>query len=106
MDIFIVLLLIAGAVLFWYQSLKAREQAEQAAKHLCHKLAVQFLDHSVALSSLKPTRLSNGRIALKRIYNFEFSQQGAERSQGRIVMTGHSINNIQVDHDEGTTIEQ
>lgn len=106
MFITIVLILLTGIVYFWFDSLKTRETAEQAARRVCANIQVQFLDHSVSLKHIKPVRQTSGRLTLKRLYEFEFSADGANRQQGRVLMIGNNPVSLQADHDQGTTIEQ
>ncbi len=84
----------------------ARERAIAAAIRACQEINVQFLDQTVSLESLKPVRNTHGHVVLRRIYAFEYSVQGVERRQGRAILRGQRLEQVQLDSDEGTTIEQ
>lgn len=98
--------LIGAGVWFWLDSMNARERAVAAALRACREINVQFLDQTVALESLKPARNRHGHLVLRRIYSFEYSIQGVERRHGRAILRGQVLEQVQLDGDEGTTIEQ
>lgn len=78
-------------VWFWLDSLKAREIAVRAAQAGCAEEGLQFLDETVATRSLRPTRDGEGRLRLRRIYGFEYSDTGDNRRQGSVAMLGHEV---------------
>lgn len=85
-------LFLAGAgVWFWLDCLKAREIAVRAAEQACREEGVQFLDETVAARSLRPVRDEDGRLRLRRIYGFEFSDTGDNRCAGNVALLGHDI---------------
>ena len=98
--------LLALGIWFWVDSMNAKERAVAVAMRACREIAVQFLDQTAALESLKPTRNAEGRVVLRRIYGFEFSVAGVERRHGRAIMRGQGLEQVQLDTDQGTTIEQ
>lgn len=85
-----VLIFIALATLawFWYDTMRVREQALRIGKSTCERQGVQFLDDTVALSSMRLCRDHDGRLAIRRFYAFEYSDSGNNRLPGSIVMTG------------------
>lgn len=87
----IVLLLGAAAVWFWLDSLKAREIAVRAAQSACQDEGLQFLDETAAVRYLRPARDEAGRLRLRRIYGFEFSDTGDNRRAGTIALLGQDI---------------
>lgn len=92
-------------VWFWISTLQAREQAVDIARRSCERNQVQFLDQSVALESLKPGRYPTGNMTWKRIYGFDYSQEGVERQHGRVFMLGNRLEQIQMATAEGTIID-
>lgn len=92
-------------VWFWVSTLQAREQAIMVARRTCERYEVQFLDQSVALESLKPARYPAGNMTWRRIYGFDYSQEGIERQHGRVFMLGNRLEQIQMDTAEGTIID-
>jgi len=86
----------------WFDSLRARESAVRAARLACHADGVQLLDDTVALASLGLLRGAGGRMALRRIYRFEFSDTGDNRLDGSITMVGSDVQALYLDpHDNG-----
>ena len=85
------LLLGAGAVWFWLDSLKAREIAVRAAEAACAEEGFQFLDQTAAVRSLRFARDDDGRLRLRRIYGFEFSDTGDNRRPGSLALLGEDI---------------
>jgi hypothetical protein len=78
----------------WYDSMRARERAVAAGAHACEREALQFLDETVECISLRPARNDAGRLVLRRVYRFEFSDDGNNRRGGRIVTLGGEVESI------------
>ena len=91
---------------FWIDSMNAKERAVAAAIRACREIDVQLLDQTVALESMKPARNRQGHLVWRRIYGFEYSKRGIERQHGRAILRGRVLEQVQVDRDDGTTIEQ
>ena len=88
------LLLLAAAVLwFWQDSLAARESANAAAKEACTRLGLQFLDGTVAFARLALVRV-NGWLQLRRTYVFDYTATSIERRQGFVLLTGRRVESI------------
>ena len=85
------LVILAGLAWFWWDSLQKRELAVRAARAVCERANVQFLDDSVALSKMKLRRDSNQRARLYREFSFEYSSVGDDRLAGRVYMLGEII---------------
>ncbi len=90
------LLLLAGGVWFWMDSLKTREVALLAAGAACARYGFQFLDETVATERLRVSRDRNGRVCLRRVYRFEFSDTGNNRRPGSVVMLGREVEMVQL----------
>jgi hypothetical protein len=102
-------LLVLGALAwFWVDSARAREAGIDAARSACEADQLQLLDDTVALGSLKFSRDDDGRVALRRVYNFEFSDTGDNRRRGSIVLLGHDVvvvnAGLRLVHGGGTTL--
>ena len=82
------LLALGAGAWFWLESLRVREHALFHGQRACRTEGLQFLDQSVACVSLWPARNAEGRLALRRVYRFEFSDDGRNRRAGSIVMLG------------------
>lgn len=89
--------LIGLSVLFWLDSLKAREGAVRAGRSACERYALQFLDETVAFARLRLARDEDGQLRLARTYTFEFSDTGNNRRHGAIVMLGGELQDLQLE---------
>ena len=90
-------LLIALLGWLWYDSMRARERAVQAGKQACARNGLLFLDDTVQIVKLWPARDPDGRLVLRRTYRFEFSDDGARRRDGIVVMLGAGIESLHLD---------
>lgn len=102
---FLILLAFGLLVWFWQDSLRTRERAIRAAAQACKEIGAQLLDQTVSLENIKPARNKRGRMVFKRIYGFDFSVAGYERRRGRAIMAGQTLEQMQIDEQEGTIIE-
>ena len=85
-------LLVLGALAWlWYDSLKARDAGIQAVRSACAAEELQLLDETVAIASLKPVRDEDGRLVLRRAYDFEYTDTGNNRRRGSIVLLGQRV---------------
>ena len=78
----------AAAFWLWFDSMRARERALSEGSNACRQHGLQFLDQTVECVSLRPARNEAGRMVLRRVYRFEFSDDGNNRRSGTIVMLG------------------
>ena len=85
------LVVFAGVVWLWLDSLKAREVAVRAARAACTAEALLLLDDTVAIANLKLKRDDDGHVKLQRAYDFEYSDTGNKRIQGGVIMLGHRV---------------
>jgi hypothetical protein len=88
------LIVLAILAWLWYDSMRARERAIIAGRRACERDSLQFLDETVECVSLKPARDAEGHAALRRIYRFEFSDNGDNRRAGNIVMLGGEVESL------------
>jgi Protein of unknown function (DUF3301) len=82
---------------FWYDSMQAREQAISLGKRQCLSDGLQLLDETVSLSSLRLRRTSDGQVAFRRVYEFEFSDNGDNRRMGSVTMLGRHAESIHLE---------
>ena len=61
-------LVIVAGVLFWVDSLRARERALAAGRSACERYGVQLLDETVQFATLRLARSDEGRLRLRRTY--------------------------------------
>ncbi len=85
------LLVLLVAVWFWLDSFKAREAAIRAARAACDAEHLLLLDDTVALGSLRPQRDELGRLCLRRVYHFEYSDTGDNRRNGYATLLGSEL---------------
>lgn len=90
------LLVVVFAVWFWLDSLKAREIGIAAARDACQGEGLQFLDETVVGGSLRLARDDAGRLKLRRVYVFEYSDTGDNRRSGSVTMLGHDVEFLHV----------
>jgi hypothetical protein len=90
------LALAALAVLFWawYDSMRARERAVAAGQEACTRERLQFLDETVECTSVRLARNAAGRLQLRRVYRFEFSDDGSRRRAGSVVMLSGEVESL------------
>ena len=75
----------------WYDSIQVRGIGIGAAKSACAAEGLQLLDDTVSISSLKLARDDAGRLLLRRVYGFHFSDTGDNRRNGSVVMLGQQV---------------
>jgi hypothetical protein len=79
-----------GVAWFWLDSLRAREIATGIGRAACERRQLQFLDHTVALRRLSLRRSAQG-LRFRRVYRFDFSEEGIGRRTGHLVMLGQEL---------------
>lgn len=87
----IILILLAAMAWLWFDSVKAHEAGVLAARTACDSEGLQLLDETVSLRKLSPERGEDGRLTLRRIYEFEYSDTGDNRRRGSVVVLGHEV---------------
>lgn len=85
------LLILAALAWLWFDSLSARDAGVRAARAACESENLQFLDDTVSIASLQPARTDSGRMVLKRVYVFEFSDTGNNRRKGSVILHGATV---------------
>lgn len=78
---------------FWLDSLRAREIATGLCRELCERRDLQFLDQTVALRKLG-MRWPNQGLRFRRVYRFDFSEEGMGRHTGYLVMLGTELESV------------
>ena len=97
------LLVVGVTAIVWRDALRARERAAAVCQRLCQSYDLQFLDHTVSLSTLRPVRTPRGSLGLRRVYTFDFSRDGAGRESGSVTLLGESVLAFYVPPDERPT---
>ena len=76
---------------FWMDSMRAREAAVDAGRRACTAENVQLLDWTVAVRKMGLSRDSEGRLRIRRTYEFEFSDTGDNRLKGALTLIGTEL---------------
>jgi len=97
---FFSLLALLLGVWLWQNSLQAREIAHRACRRACEHYGVQLLDDTVALEGLRLRRDDSGRVRVERRYVFEFTNTGASRQPGLVVVFGRRVEVLALDGGE------
>jgi len=90
----IALIALAALGWLWYDSMRAREGALVAGRRACELERLQFLDETVECVRLWPARDAAGHLVLRRVYRFEFSDDGSRRRDGSVVMLGGEVESL------------
>ena len=75
--------------------MRAREVATTVCVQVCRSHDLQFLDGSVSLVAVRLARAPDGRLALRRVYQFEFSRGGYTRERGRVRLVGSQLDGLE-----------
>ena len=84
-------LLVCALAWLWIDSLKARERAIAATKAACNSENLLLLDDTVAIARISLGRNTDGRVNLRRVYDFEYSNSGNDRTSGSVVLLGDRV---------------
>ena len=85
-----ILVILAGGY-FWVDSLRARERALAAGRGACDRNGLQFLDETVSGAGMRLARDAEGRLRIRRVFVFEFSDTGNNRRRGSITLLGADV---------------
>ena len=87
---------------FWLDSLRARELATGICREACARQQLQFLDQTVALSRLGLSRTTHG-LRFRRVFRFEFSDDGDDRRSGYLVLRGTELELLNLGRPDSTS---
>lgn len=89
---------VIGAIAaFWWHSMQARENARQAARRECEKFGLTLIDDTVERIHIGFGRSQSGGSTFVRVYQFEFSPNGARRYKGLVRMRGIMVEDIRME---------
>lgn len=87
-----------GAIaLFWWHSMRARETARQTARRECERFGLTLIDDTVERIHIGLGRSHAGGTTFIRIYQFEFTPNGARRYKGAIRMRGRVVDDVKME---------
>ena len=104
MRAFLFTLLIIYLVWLWSSGTRSKHKATAFCQASCQEVGVQFLDQTVALTKFGLGKASNGWLAWQRVYEFEFTIDGAIRHKGQVALQGDNITSVHLDHPDGALI--
>lgn len=87
-SLLLLMIALAIGVLAWTSARAAAERAGEVGRAACEAAGVQWLDQTVHASGLRLCRGEDGRLGLERSFRFEYSEDGADRHVGRLVLRG------------------
>jgi Protein of unknown function (DUF3301) len=90
------LLVLAAAGWLLWGNLKAREIANMAIGAACKAEGLLFLNDTVGLDSIWPVRNDEGRVIIRRIYGFEYSDTGQDRRHGTVTLMGDAVSVVAI----------
>ena len=91
------LVLIVAGLAFWIDSLRARERALEAGRAACERNGLQLLDETVAGAGLRLARNDAGELRIRRVFVFEFSDNGNNRRRGSITVLGGAVQDLYIE---------
>lgn len=94
------IILLAGLITigwYWWDTSLCKEISRQAGKIACQNIEVQFLDDTVEQKKLWIRRNESGRLELCRLFLFEFATDGEHRYQGRVLLLGKKVSDVDMD---------
>jgi len=91
-------ILLFGVIFFsWWDNLRSKEAAKIVGKSTCQRQGYQFLDDTVQIKKIWLGRNPRGRLQFCRMYLFEYSIDGLERSKGKIRLCGHVVYKVELE---------
>lgn len=91
------IIILASVAWYWWSTMQSKELAKQAGKHACNRYDVQFLDETVEMKKIWVRRNQEGKLELCRLFFFEFATDGEKRYQGRVVVLGKQVSDVEMD---------
>src|SRR5271170_7926879 len=91
------IVLIVAGLYFWIDSLRARERALAAGRAACERNGLQLLDETVVGAGLRLGRNDAGELKIRRVFVFEFSENGNNRRRGSIVVLGADVQDLYIE---------
>jgi len=93
----ITIILLISSLLYWLDSIRAKENATKHAKLACKKVLLEFLDDTVLIKKVRLRRNAEGQISIYREYEFEFSSTGEFRYKGQVRLLGQNLLDVEME---------
>lgn len=91
MDSIIFIIALVAVALYWYNAMQSKTYAVQYARRECEKEGAQLLDQTVQRIRLSFSRDRNNQWRVWREYRFDYSIDGVNRLEGRLVILGYRL---------------
>ena len=91
------IILVVAVGFFWVDSLRARERALAAGRAACERNGLQLLDETVSGAGLRLARNDMGELRIRRVFVFEFSDNGNNRRRGSVVVLGAQVQDLYIE---------
>ena len=98
------IILLVILISLWYEIFKTRERVIQRCQQVCRQAELQFLDQTVAVVSVKFSLGRGCRPELRRVYQFEYSEDGVDRHRAFVDMVNNRIVSLRFTGPHGETI--
>lgn len=92
-------------VIYWLDSLRAKEIATLNASQACQKLLLEFLDDTVVIKKIRLRRNIQGSLMIYRDYEFEFASSGEFRYKGHVRLLGQYVLDVDMERYQFNDIE-
>lgn len=89
--------MIVLGLLYWWSAKGIKEIATDAIKLHCKEMDVQLLDESIVLSGYWFKRNVVGKLQTWRSFNFEFTSTGVDRFNGRVILLGKKVLDVELE---------
>lgn len=93
----LLLLALLCGVIYWLHSGFYKGRARELAEAHCRRLDLQLLDQTMVITGIWPVRGRDGRLRLRRRYQFEFASLGDRRYRGSLVLLGMALQSIELE---------
>lgn len=104
MRAFLLTLVVIYLVWLWSSGTRTKIQATGYCQSACKEMGVQFLDQTVVLNKFGLGRGADGWPNWQRVYEFDFTLDGAVRHKGQVAVTGTKVSALHLDHPDGAII--
>ena len=88
MESWLFFLVVGFGVYIWYGANQSKSRAVVFARRECERHGVQFLDQTVERVRTSASRDTEGKWRLWREYRFDYSEDGIDRFEGRLILLG------------------
>ena len=92
---FILLLILGLIAWFWFDTQRSQEMAFRVCKRACRQLNLLLLDDTIAVVRIRLKRI-HGQLKVQRTYQFEFYNGNNKRLQGAMILSGITLEMLEM----------